>query len=60
MKPDDRQRAHLLVVDDNEGNRDMLSRRLGKSGFNVEAVSSGQDALELSSRASSTSCCSTS
>ncbi len=46
MKAHERRRAHLLVVDDNEGNRDMLSRRLGKSGFNVEAVSSGREALE--------------
>lgn len=46
MRPKTGERATLLVVDDNEGNRDMLSRRLGKSGFTVEAVSSGREAIE--------------
>jgi serine/threonine protein kinase len=46
MKIDERHPGRLLVVDDNEGNRDMLSRRLSKSGFTVESVSNGPDALE--------------
>lgn len=37
--------AALLVVDDNESNRDLLSRRLVSAGFAVAAVSSGPEAL---------------
>jgi len=37
--------ARLLVVDDNELNRDMLSRRLGGRGFVVEAAEDGARAL---------------
>jgi len=36
----------LLVVDDNELNRDMLSRRLGSRGFQVEVAEDGQSALD--------------
>lgn len=36
----------LLVVDDNEMNRDMLSRRLERQGFHVELAENGQQALE--------------
>ncbi|GMR23987.1 MAG: hypothetical protein BMS9Abin37_2470 [Acidobacteriota bacterium] len=46
MKSEAERRGRLLVVDDNEGNRDMLARRLKKSGFDVEAVSSGREALQ--------------
>jgi class 3 adenylate cyclase len=35
----------LLVVDDNELNRDMLSRRLGSRGFAVELAEDGERAL---------------
>ena len=35
----------LLVVDDEEYNRDMLSRRLQRAGFAVETASDGQEAL---------------
>jgi CheY-like chemotaxis protein len=35
----------LLVVDDNEENRDLLSRRLAKKGFSVLLASSGEEAL---------------
>ncbi len=35
----------LLVVDDNEVNRDLLSRRLVSAGFAVAAVGSGPEAL---------------
>lgn len=38
--------ARLLVVDDNENNRDMLSRRLRRQGFEVEVAESGHEALE--------------
>jgi sigma-B regulation protein RsbU (phosphoserine phosphatase) len=37
----------LLVVDDNEMNRDMLSRRLARKGHTVEVAEDGQRALEL-------------
>jgi class 3 adenylate cyclase/AmiR/NasT family two-component response regulator len=38
---------HLLVVDDNEANRDMLSRRLASRGYRVSVADSGQKALDL-------------
>jgi len=38
--------SRILVVDDNEMNRDMLSRRLGSRGFNVEISEDGALALE--------------
>jgi signal transduction histidine kinase len=39
--------GHLLVVDDNEMNRDMLARRLQREGYTVTAADSGYRALEL-------------
>ena len=39
--------ATLLVVDDNEENRDMLSRRLARRGYTVEIAESGARALEM-------------
>ncbi len=38
--------GRILVVDDNEMNRDMLSRRLGRRGFEVATAAGGQEALE--------------
>lgn len=38
--------ARLLVVEDNEMNRDMLSRRLMRNGFEVAIAVDGQEALE--------------
>jgi len=38
--------ASLLLVDDNEANRDMLSRRLARRGFAVSVASGGHEALE--------------
>lgn len=37
----------LLVVDDNEMNRDMLSRRLQRQGYNVAVAVDGQQALHM-------------
>lgn len=37
----------LLVVDDNEMNRDMLTRRLERQGYSVTAVENGRQALDL-------------
>ncbi len=40
------ERATILVVDDNEENRDMLARRLARQGYEVRAASGGRQALE--------------
>jgi DNA-binding response OmpR family regulator len=40
-------RGSLLVVDDNEGNRDMLSRRLSRLGYTVAQAEHGRHALEM-------------
>jgi CheY-like chemotaxis protein len=37
----------LLLVEDNEANRDMLSRRLRKRGYTVEIAGDGVQALQL-------------
>ena len=37
----------LLVVDDNDMNRDMLSRRLERQGYRVTVAVNGRQALEL-------------
>ncbi|MDD5542654.1 MAG: SpoIIE family protein phosphatase [Acidobacteriia bacterium] len=39
--------ASLLVVDDNEMNRDMLARRLERRGFKVSLAEDGHQAMEL-------------
>lgn len=39
--------GHLLVVDDDEMNRDMLSRRLARKGFEVTVAENGEEALGL-------------
>jgi len=41
------QNASLLVVDDKENNRDLLSRRLTKQGFRVEVAENGVQALQM-------------
>ena len=43
----DLERGHLLVVDDNEMNRDLLSRRLRKKGHQVQVAEGGAEALEM-------------
>ncbi len=42
----------LLVVDDNEMNRDMLSRRLKSKGYVVEVAEDGQHALDMLAKSS--------
>jgi CheY-like chemotaxis protein len=37
----------ILLVEDNEMNRDMLSRRLGKKGYEVVIAVDGQQGLDL-------------
>ena len=38
--------GRILVVDDNEMNRDMLSRRLRKRGYDVDTANDGREALD--------------
>lgn len=38
--------AHILLVEDNEMNRDMLSRRLIRKGFEVTIAIDGQEGVE--------------
>jgi class 3 adenylate cyclase/CheY-like chemotaxis protein len=39
--------AAILVVDDNDGNRDMLARRLARQGYRVELAAGGAEALGI-------------
>lgn len=38
---------NILVVDDNEDNRDILSKRLSAAGFNIVSAKDGQQALDI-------------
>ncbi len=38
--------AKILLVEDNELNRDMLARRLGRKGFEVECAVDGQAGID--------------
>jgi|TARA_B100001540_G_scaffold164778_1_gene145735 CheY-like chemotaxis protein len=40
--------AKILIVEDNEMNRDMLSRRLERKGFSVVMAEDGQKGVEMS------------
>ena len=42
--------GHILVVDDEEINRDLLQRRLERRGYTVETVADGSAALEIVGR----------
>jgi CheY-like chemotaxis protein len=42
--------ATVLVVEDNEENRDMLSRRLQRRGYRVVHAADGQEAVEMAAR----------
>ncbi len=44
------QQYSLLVVDDNEMNRDMLRRRLQRQGYRVTMAVDGRQALEIMNR----------
>jgi class 3 adenylate cyclase len=46
-------RGVILVVDDDQGNRDLLARRLTREGFSVHTAPDGQAALEILARDSS-------
>ena len=43
----DSEKEHILVVDDNEMNRDMLSRRLERKGYAVDIAPGGKEALDM-------------
>ncbi len=45
-EPRARTSGRILVVDDNAGNRDMLSRRLEREGYSVDTAANGREALE--------------
>ena len=40
--------AKILIVEDNEMNRDMLSRRLERKGFDVVMAEDGQEGVDMS------------
>ena len=42
--------VQILLVEDNEMNRDMLSRRLIRKGFDVLAALDGQQALDMAAQ----------
>jgi len=48
--PEARSTGRLLVVDDSELNRDMLSRRLARLGHRVDVAAGGAEALEMIER----------
>jgi two-component system, cell cycle response regulator DivK len=39
----------ILLVEDNEMNRDMLSRRLGRKGYDIVIAVDGQQAIDMAS-----------
>lgn len=39
--------SRLLIVEDNEMNRDMLSRRLRRKGYDVEIAVDGQQGIDM-------------
>jgi two-component system cell cycle response regulator DivK len=39
--------AKILIVEDNEMNRDMLSRRLKRKGYEIEIAVDGQQGVEM-------------
>ncbi len=41
------ERGLILIVDDEENNRDMLARRLMRSGFDVETAADAREGLKL-------------
>ncbi len=44
--------GHILIVDDDETNRDLLSRRLDREGHTFETAENGRDALDAVRRSS--------
>ena len=46
LEGDTEQGGHILVVDDNENNRDLLARRLERQGYRVSQAEDGRRALD--------------
>jgi adenylate cyclase len=46
----ERASGHVLVIDDNEANRELLCRRLQREGYQVSEADGGQKGLEMLSR----------
>ena len=44
--------ATILLVEDNEMNRDMLSRRLGRKGFDIAIAHNGAEGVEMAASSS--------
>jgi two-component system, cell cycle response regulator DivK len=42
--------AHILIVEDNEMNLDILTRRLSRRGYEVSQAENGVEAIELANR----------
>ena len=42
--------ACILIVEDNEMNRDMLSRRLSRRGFDIRLAETGEEGIALAER----------
>ena len=42
--------AKILLVEDNEMNRDMLSRRLSRKGFEIDIAVDGRQGVEMGSK----------
>ena len=40
--------SKILIVEDNEMNRDMLSRRLERKGFDIVMAEDGQEGVDMS------------
>jgi two-component system cell cycle response regulator DivK len=47
----DKQKVHILLVEDIEDNRDMLTRRLLRHDYKVTSAVDGEEALELAASA---------
>ena len=52
MAPEDQQtdQQHILLVEDNEMNADMLSRRLRRKGYRISLAVDGQEGIDLTRR----------
>jgi adenylate cyclase len=50
VRIDEVPKGRLLIVDDVEENRDLLSRRVGREGYSVAMASNGREALDMLSK----------
>lgn len=47
VKPEHESKTHVLVVDDDEFSRDLLTRRMQRAGYQVTAIADGNEVSEL-------------